>query len=427
MDFAPPASSYSSRAATYELSNFPRWDLNLQFTKPESPSSNITLSIRYSSDLTDYADDPGSDVPLSLSSFELGQTIAAVEQAWERFVKQSIEVGASEAELKKQIIDLKKQGARLFRKLFAPENIKEETAYSLKRLVRFFNHPGPLRILVKSNEFHVPWNLLYIGRPNSEDDFNKFLGFRHLFVQKIEDTGHRVKSEELRPFGTKQPLFFSVQYNPTFTIHQSRTTKLDGLLQALQSYITAVYRDNEDAFITNLPTDVAQKEDFIYFSCHGYRLASESRPYLQMSAEGRLFAADVADSLEDGQLFDYQPLVFINACRAGFMGAAFSEEFAPIFLNRGANSVIAPIVSMPAAMATNFAFSFFHELFLGKNKFEDGKDKSISDVLMEVRKRWLTKTPPDLRVLLYSIAIRERAKFEQRFMLPMAAMSQEAS
>lgn len=409
-----PRSLYAAPVVK-EVENFPNWDLNLKFLELQK---GLTLQVQYTTNQRGYEDCSGFHATLSISTEDLAKEVSDYEELWQQLVKLSAFEKTPDEELQETVRQVVRKGEFLFRQVFAPEGpyIDKNIAGDLKALRKFLKGPRILRILDKSQVIQIPWNLLYDGGIKPDDALDGFLGCRHIWVQKVEDPQRRLEQADLKPFGAKRPLDFSVQLNATLEIYRSSpkgdpSTELDVFLKKLKSrgHVNIVYRDNEDTFCEDLRKRVASNEDFLYFCCHGH---SGTKPYLQLTEGRELCAKDIDASLGD-TLFLFQPLVFINACFGGKIGRVFYNQFAPIFLDRGANAIIGPLVDVPSKMATQFACLFFHELFLGQKKLPDGTLVSVPDVLFQARQRWLDKaTWLDLRVLLYTVAIRDRVPFE---------------
>src|ERR1700730_17416822 len=83
----------------------PKWDLNLRITGPDQ-AGRSTMSVHFISDVDEYKDDPGGEVPLP-NSFRLQRLVTECEMAWQKFVEKSIEKNISPVELGRTIQELR--------------------------------------------------------------------------------------------------------------------------------------------------------------------------------------------------------------------------------------------------------------------------------------------------------------------------------
>jgi hypothetical protein len=401
------------------------WDLNL--TVKVNVENKLEIEIHYVSNLPEYADEMTETAVLQITAEDFKKAVDQCETNWKEFVKMiATSPQLSLQKMKNAVDSLVRVGKELrYVLLQGGGTASTDDREKLSRLTKYLTESADgLRILVRSEQIHVPWNLFYLG---SNDGHRGFLGYRHEVVEKVEDRVGILKGRKLQEFGEKSPFQFSLQRNLELKHYSSIKAGgasptypkggVEALIEMLKPYVTPQFRDNRAAFLKALQPPTAQ-DDFIYFICHGD--FDDSKVYfLKFSkTDNNLYATDVAVELNQNP-FPRQPLVFLNACFGGSGGTVPYAKFTETFLGHGANAIIGPILEVPASLAIEFARNFFAELFGGDSHLPDGSLRTIPDVLFGVR-RAIMDVPegPDLSTLLYSVSIRRRAHFPWQFKIP---------
>jgi hypothetical protein len=284
---------------------------------------------------------------------------------------------------------LARAGRRLFVGLFSQTGgtpREREEAAHMGDLLTELSKRGQLRIQVLSDEFFIPWNLLYTGQfPAVQVDPTGFWGFRHI----IEEIPFRTGSEqvELRTPTTSSEVSVAFNINRTIEPDPSRSQALVephlALARSLGRSAQVAQRFEEDEVLSALrgeqPHSVLE-----YFYCHagtgGQASQDFDQSYLGLTdSESGLTLEDIKlatfrTRLDDG------PLFFLNACESGRMDGRFYDGFAPKFLSMGASAVVGTDCEVPSLFAAHFGLDFLHALLAGEQ---------VGEILLRLRQKFL--------------------------------------
>ena len=278
-------------------------------------------------------------------------------------------------------------GDQLYVQIFRPKHPRYETTSAYGGLLRdvLLSQTNPLRILIRSESFMAPWNLLYLGDPSVPDpDF--FLGAKHVVEHDVSDS-------LLAPAEMARPERVALHLDEN--IDAAKDTKA---FRAVQDFVSLlrrnrlqwVNRNSKAALLAEFRRGVP--ETAFYFLCHG-TAGSDVRPdsddtklYLtrtpQTLDEG-ITPSDIDSSLDRVGGLQGQPVVFLNACRALKTGSSYYRGFVSSFLNADARAVIGPEIEMPTIFAREFARLFFERWYGG------GPNRTIGLVLLGLRREFL--------------------------------------
>ena len=230
---------------------------------------------------------------------------------------------------------------------------------------------GQCAFTVNASDFHFPWGMVYthpdsdikLAEDGSNFDKRGFWGYHHIFEQFTND--HRV-IDCLSAVGGKLGFGAALHnkidtlYNvPCLSRHRAFVSACANLLQ----YSEWTTKAQVGSALSTSPL----REKIVYFLCHGECSGTGSKPNLQIATlevtDAKIDATDVRKWIPKS-LEGNQPLVFINACRAGQLSNLVFRNFslATEFLRRGAACVIGPQIEVPAVFAGEYGHRFFGQL-----------------------------------------------------------------
>jgi hypothetical protein len=248
----------------------------------------------------------------------------------------------------------------LFRSPRAPEGLR-----LFADTLRSLPHDSMLQIVIDSQQFIVPWALLYDrpGQITSETlDWHGFWGYRYLL--DVLPPGQYPP-----PTIADVPLGLQLLFNDDDALRESTTAQEKFARHQLGHVHTQVARGMgavEKALADTL--DAA----LVYFFCHGTHangavqagmLPSESALYFSEQKHIRLIDLKrlVASRLAG------KPLVFLNTCQGAAQDAFYYDGFMPFFIEeRGARGFISAEVEAPQPLAHDFALRFLHAFAEGE-------------------------------------------------------------
>ena len=356
---------------------------------------------------------PDPEVPLALTKLTLAPLVESCQDLWweeifgsrllrRRRFQDVSEKPVSESVYRQDILPkLARKGFELFVQIFRPGGPEYESTRNVGAGLRGLMRRQGLSITIRSREFFVPWNLLYLGGPDEADE-TRFWGYQHCIEH---DISRRVSISS--PFATQ----------PMVAVHLDENIDLDKrfkdfrcnarFLALLKDHtISPAPRNNLLDFKKGLMNGAS--EHIFYFCCHAR--AAESAvdkatgivkaisPELFLTSPPRepVRPVDIDAWLDSCESLPGSPLVFINACEAARTGSYLYDGFASRFLNHAARCVIGPELEMPAIFARDFAIRFFEDFF------KTGPEHSVAKIMLRLRREYLTEHFNPLG-LLYSL------------------------
>jgi hypothetical protein len=287
-------------------------------------------------------------------------------------------VTVDEATARRALVPLADIGQQYWHLLFqgarAPEGLKRLAAE-----MRSMPEGSTFQVVVESQQFIVPWALLYDkpGPISAETlDWAGFWGYR--YILDVLPPG-RYPAPEM----TQTPLSLQLLFNDETPLRQFTSEQEQVIRQQPGGTVATVDRGH-----TAIQQRLAQPNSvaFLYLYCHGKQvsgafqlgpMASESA--LSFSRNQQLRLADLR-RLPVAPL-DGQPLVFLNACEGATQDAFFYDGFMPFFVEElGARGFIGTEVKAPQRLAHDIALRFWHDFTSGQ---------SIGEILWHIRRDYL--------------------------------------
>jgi hypothetical protein len=265
-------------------------------------------------------------------------------------------------------------GERLFSLVF--ESSKGTPLDDIAQRLREVACRGQSAFTVNAPDFHFPWGMLYthpdpytkLADDGSNFDKTGFWGYHHIIEQFTNE--HRVIDcltavDGKLGFGAALHDLIDKLYNvPCLSRHRAF---VDACASRLQ-YSEWTTKAEVGSALSTCPL----KEKIVYFLCHGECSGTSARPSIQIATlevtDAKIDATDVRKWIP-GRLEGNQPLVFINACRAGQLSNLVFRNFtfATEFLKRGAACVVGPQIEVPAVFAGEYGHRFFDQFLSGKD------------------------------------------------------------
>jgi CHAT domain-containing protein len=241
----------------------------------------------------------------------------------------------------------------------------------------------PMIIQIVSQEFPLPWGMLYLTDrfdPNDVDPA-RFLGFRHVIEQIPLQMNMAVTDPLIRSINP--PLEVSINLNSQIdndmrlSVVADQRTYWDGLQR--NAGVHVVHRSTNEELLSALQ-DATTKDQIVYFFGHAAAASDPNDAYVMLSGNERLTLAAMRRGAAHTR-FPGLPLVIMNACESAEMTPLFYDGFMPFFTQKGARGVIGTECEVPALFAAEWARRFF-DAFLGGAK-------PLGTVLLEIRQEFL--------------------------------------
>jgi len=287
----------------------------------------------------------------------------------------------SEVVSSKELEDLASYGAALYLKILS----KEAREYIEKLAV------GGLLQIIWPNGVHVPWTLLYMGRPDGKVDPLRFLGLRfRLQYHSRADSPPGPRLGSLREFRTAYCLNWGKELTGESEL-QKRAFESGNALFVPQPGQTQTRIEQLREFLRS-PAPGPVRVLYFYCECD-----------MNVPAQPRLFFGDDLSgeilSHRDMLLltFEDRPVVFMNACNSSVASSDMTNQLEDTFFQARCRAYIGSEANLPVAFAGRFGV-VFQRFFLGNI---DGSRVSLGEAMYQARS-FLWNNYRNLGGILYS-------------------------
>lgn len=267
---------------------------------------------------------------------------------------------------------LAKTGFRLYQRIFYSP-AADSQANLLGDKLREMAQKDRLKIQIFSQQFMLPWGILYVADEYDPDQIDPelFLGLKHII-------------EHIPLQQTMQVIDGIIDSRPSLTISLNVNADIDQqmgvpLIATQVGYwdkisqkggAQVIVRKSRDE-VTQALADTTTSDRILYFYCHAISksLAEGGGPdasTLVLSGDGRLTLGDLNIEAPLKKVLPGAPLVFINACESAELSPLFYDGFVPYFMAKGARGVIGTECETPALFAAEWARRFFDHFLTGK-------------------------------------------------------------
>jgi hypothetical protein len=267
---------------------------------------------------------------------------------------------------------LAREGFRLYQRIFYGP-AADAQANLLGDRLRQMARQETLKIQVFSQQFMLPWGILYVADEYDPDDVDPemFLGLKHI-----------IEHIPLQP--GMQVIDTTVDSQPGLAVSLNVNADIDRqmgmpLIAGQRSYweqigqaggVEVIVRESGDE-VTRALADTSTADQILYFFCHAISksLAEGGGPddsTLVLSGDGRVTLGDLNLFASPRKTLPGAPLVFINACESAELSPLFYDGFVPYFMAKGARGVIGTECETPALFAAEWARRFFDRFLAGE-------------------------------------------------------------
>jgi hypothetical protein len=307
----------------------------------------------------------------------------------------TLTIGAATA--RQAILPLADAAKRVWNLIFNPPRAPE----GLKQLagdLRAMPPGSTFRVVLESQDFIVPWALLYDkpGPVSAETlEWNGFWGYRYI-VDALPPGRYPP------PAIDDAPLQIQLLFNDDWRLQRFTEVQERFVRDELTAIQASVARGDAAVRVALMRESDAA---LIYFYCHGdrksgaetvetpYRAAArrargDDQPSLAQLADDSALYFSPATLLRLADLRDlpvaalpHHPLVFLNACEGASQEAFYYDGFMPFFIEqRGARGFIGAEVKAPQLLGHDFAIAFLRDFAAGR---------PVGEILWRLRRYYL--------------------------------------
>lgn len=296
---------------------------------------------------------------------------------------------------------LAKAGYRLYQRVFYGP-AADAQANLLGDRLRQMAQQGMLKIQVFSQQFTLPWGILYLADTYRAEDVSPemFLGLNHIVEHiplqpSMQVTDRRIDSRSGLSVSLNVNVDIDEQVKKPVIAEQRKYWGNVGQ----RSDVRVTLRETRDDVAQAL-ADAATADQVLYFYCHAVSksLAEGGGPdtsMLVLSDDGRLKLGDLYIDAPPRKILQGAPLVFINACESAELSPLFYDGFVPYFMAKGARGVVGTECETPALFAAELAMRFFDRFLKGE---------PLGRILLDLRREFYTDHN-NLLGLLYALYV----------------------
>jgi hypothetical protein len=260
------------------------------------------------------------------------------------------------AEYTKGLSKLAQKGNFAFKRIFAEGAPRQTISQALQ---------AGSTLQASSEDFFIPWELLYDGPLGSQVDVSCFWGMQYIISRTL--------IQDARPGDFVSPVIRSSRPRVGLVAYDQLSHVIKEEIPALRRL-----RRQKRIYLSFLrPLDISQHDDELdkfgsflekklqvtHLACHAYVKQPPSQSYL-------LVSDDFPITIEDFRVreFDikHKPLVILNACLTGTMNPLYTSNWASVFWERGARGVLATEFRVPDWFAAAFIEGLYEHLLSGE-------------------------------------------------------------
>ena len=331
---------------------------------------------------TDYSD--WYSFPIQLTQDDVKELNAELQRAIEQVSGYFEDSSIESAERTEALSRLAQKGNYAFKKIFA-----KGTARDIVHEALLINAV----IQVTTEDFFLPWELLYDGPSGPQVNAERFWGMQYIISRTLIREAR--PGDFSPPFIPSRPRVGVVAYNELAHVANREIPALQKLEQQQRIYLTCLHSmdiTRRDKELEDFGNFLRAEQQIVHLACHAYEQDPLSESYL-------LVSNDFSITMEDFEVqefeIEHRPLVLLNACRSGTISPFHTSNWAVLFWKRGARGVLATEFHVPDWFAAAFIEKLYEELLQGK---------PIGEALLTTRSHfWANENNPlGLGYALYS-------------------------
>ncbi len=294
-------------------------------------------------------------VRIGLKQNDIADLNAELVQTIERAAGNFDEATVDPATSQETISQLAEKGNFAFKSIFADSAMRESISTILK--------PGTT-IQVTSEEFLLPWELLYDGPIGFDADASRFWGMQHVISRALIQDNR--PGDNVSPIiRVTRPCVGLVACGDLTHVSKQEIPALKRLQEQNQLVLLPLRSldpKKHQVELEELGRFLSGNLEIAHLACHAFEGKPLSQSYLLISDQFPITMQDF--KVHDLEL-KHNPFVLLNACRTGTMNPLSTSNWAALFWERGARGVLASEFRVPDAFAAAFIEQVYSQLLSG--------------------------------------------------------------
>jgi hypothetical protein len=254
------------------------------------------------------------------------------------------------------LLMLAEKGNFAFKKIFADSELRKLLSNVLKM---------DAVVQITSENFFVPWELLYDGSVDDSFDIYRFWGMRAIISRSIiqDDRPGDFVSPIIQ---TQCPHVGLIAYRNLEHVAKKEIPLLQKLHESKQielSFLQAMDAGQRAKELAGFAQFLNKDLQIVHLACHAYEQKPISQSYLLVSD---YFSITMQDFIVREFEIKYNPFVILNACLTGTINPLQTYSWAAEFWKRGARGVLATEFHVPDWFGAAFVEELYRYLLAGK-------------------------------------------------------------
>lgn len=255
----------------------------------------------------------------------------------------------------KELSRLAQKGSFAFKKIFAigtPRDIMHE-ALKINSVIQ-----------VTSEDFFIPWELLYDGPLGTQVDITCFWGMQYIISRTLIREAR--PGDFLPPIIPACPRVGMIVCKDLAHVVENEIPALQTLEKQEQISLTLLRDLNSsqhDQELSEFGCFLHEDLQIVHLACHAIEKEPISESFLLIS-DG--FSVSMEDFEVQDFVIKHKPLVILNACRSGTISPLHTSNWAVLFWKHGARGVLATEFHVPDWFAASFIEKLYEQMLLRK-------------------------------------------------------------
>jgi len=220
-------------------------------------------------------------------------------------------------------------------------------------------------VQVTSEDFFMPWDLLYDGPLGDHVDISGFWGMRYIISRAVVQP-HR-PGDLLSPLITSpRPRVGLVASDYLSHVVTREIPALNRLRRQKRIYLSSLgplASDQRDQGLDQIARFWRRNLQIVHLACEMRERGSSSQPCLRVSEDFDIVAEDFRTGGFD---LKHHPFAILNARFAGAVNSLWAADWAAVFWQHGARGILTAEFLVPDGFAAAFAETFYEHLLSGE-------------------------------------------------------------
>ena len=325
---------------------------------PFTDNFPVQVQIRITSNGSGYEADICADwsnwyrFRIGLKPQDIAELNSELQQAIEQ-VAGNIEMNSAYGDALSRLAE---KGSFAFKRIFAEGAPRDAISSALRRSAT---------IQFSSEDFFLPWELLYNGPLGTHMQATYFWGMRHIISRALIQ---EARPGDLEPpvIQVARPHVGMIAYTNLEHVVKREIPALRQLHQSKRiqlSLLHAMSTSQRDKELADFGRFLRKNMQIVHFACHARKEQQIFQSYL-------LFSDEFPVTIEDFGVREFEirhrPFVILNACLTGTISPLHTANWAAEFWRRGARGVLATEFHVPDWFAAAFVEELYTRLLSGK-------------------------------------------------------------